>query len=131
MAILVVKPIPLPDNAKLSTADIKEILSDARSLIPSDAHFISARQSQIEGLPAALIDYYYEAESVVGSFTQRIWNVLFIAERNFVFISFSVGAESDPADPNVTKLAVDQKMATSKPLFMLMANSIVLPDRYR
>ena len=131
MAILVVKPIPLPGNTKISEAEIKEVLSDARSLIPPDANFISARQSKIEGLPAALIEVFVESDGVAGSIIQRTWSVVFIAERNFVSILFSVAVGSDPARPNDARLAVDQKMASVRPLFMMMANSLVLPDRYR
>jgi hypothetical protein len=131
MAVLTVMPIPLPDNKKLSAADMKEALSDGGALIPPGARLLSTQHSEIEGLPTLLIDYSAVNDRVGLSIFQRAWCVNFFADNRFVSIVFGVAAQSEAANPENARIAAERRMVAYKPLFLMMANSIVLPERYR
>ena len=92
--------------------------------MPEGALLIDARATEIEGQPAGIVEFKMGGERVGMSFFQHTWAISFVSGRTLVMVQFQVGGGSESAD------AVSRRMASFKPLFTLMANSIVLPEKW-
>jgi hypothetical protein len=119
---ILIRSMPEP----LSEADARELFAskDFVEALPPNATLIEARPTVIEQLPAGILEYTLKGERVGISVFMRVWSLTFIQADAFIQVQFSVGSlTSDAAE-------LAEQMAAYKPIFMLMANSIVLPKRW-
>lgn len=126
MMIIVTKSIPLPPEMTLTREDIEELLSPPhlRDMIPSEATLIGVTPTKIESEPAGILEYTITTDRAGVSLTPHSWTLVFIYDNTIVQIQFHVGGLT------ASNVHTNQRMEEFKPLFRLMANSIVLHNKW-
>ena len=126
MAMIITKELPLPPGTVLTTEDLKELFSpsELRGMLPSEAIFVDARSTRIEAEPAGILEYTMRVERAGMTWLTHAWTLTFVSGNTLVQVQFHVGG------PATSEKDVARRMAAFKPLFTLMANSIVFPDKW-
>lgn len=126
MAMILTKELSLPSGTVFTNEDVKELFSpsELRLMLPDEAVFIDARSTKIEGIPAGILEYTMRGDRAGITLTNHIWMMSFLSGSTLVQVQFQVGG------PAEMERDVANRMAAFKPLFALMANSIVLPDKW-
>lgn len=126
VVVILVGDLPLPPGVVPTTAEIREMFapSELRGMLPDGAVLIDAQPTKIEGIPAGTLEFTMRAARAGVSVATRTWMLCFISGRALVQLSFTISS------PVGDEAALTRRMATFKPLFTLMANSVVLPDRW-
>jgi hypothetical protein len=96
-----------------------------RELIPERAVILNTQATEIEGLPAASIEYRVLTAQAGREFLLHAWSLIFLWDGKFVQVQFQIIGPSGSID----ELAI--RMAEHRPLFELMASTLVLPDRWK
>lgn len=127
MAMIITKELPLPPGTVLTNEDLKELLapSELRGMLPAGAVLVDARSTEIEATPAGIVEYTMRADRAGMTLLIHAWTLNFLSGSTLVQVQFQVGG------PAVGERDVARRMATLKPLFTLMANSIVFPDKWK
>jgi len=118
MAVIVTKTLPLPAGTTLTEADLNEFFTptELKDMLPEGAKFINSKKTEIEGLPAGILEYSMRGERAGIAIDMQVISYTFIHHSTMVQLQCAVSGEA--------------AMATFKTLFALMANSIVIPDRW-
>lgn len=126
MVMIVTKDLALPPGTVLTNSDLKEIFapSELRGMLPDGAVLVDARSTEIEGMPAGILEYTIRADRAGMDLRVHAWILNFLLGRTLVQIQCQVGG------PGGGERDVSRRMSTFKPLFILMANSIVFPDKW-
>ena len=97
-----------------------------KDMVPPGAKIIQEKPTKIEGLPAGILEYSMRQERAGLTIDSQFISYIFIYGTTMVQLQCMVttGQSSTPA-------ALARKMDEFKPLFFLMANSIVLQDRWK
>ncbi len=122
MATILIHSIPEPCSETEARAFFAS--TEFKEMLPPGAILHDARPTVIEQLPAGILEFTMTLERLGISMPMRIWSLIFFHEHAMVQIQFAVASLGSSA----AELA--QQMASYKPVFMLMANSIVLPKRW-
>jgi hypothetical protein len=126
--LIMTKPLPLPSGTVISENELKEFFSptELRGMLPPGATFIEARPTQIEGLPAGILEYSMRQERAGKTVDSKAIAYMFISGTNLVQLQcmVSTGMLSTPT-------ALARRMDEFRQVFFLMANSIVLQNRYK
>lgn len=126
--VVILNDLPIPTGMALSEQDQRdvrrEVLSVAglKEMLPPGATFIAAQTTSVERIPAGMLEYSMRAERVGIKMVMHVWSITFFSGNALVQVQFSVGGLSG-SDAEVAR-----RMAAFKPLFFLMANSIIFPD---
>jgi hypothetical protein len=127
MALIITKTIPFPAGTEISESELIEFFTPAemKGMVPPGATFIHAKPTKIEGLPAGILEYSMRQERAGISIDAQIISYIFIYGTTMVQLQciVSTGQLTTPA-------VLARKMDDFKPLFSLIANSIVLRDRW-
>ena len=119
---ILIKTLPaiIPEN------EVVELFSstEMRDLIPDGAIYIDSKPTKIEGLPAGILEYSMKSERAGITFNTQIIQYMFIYGTTMVQLQGGVVGQSTTPD------ALAQYMEEFRPLFFLMANSIVLQDKW-
>jgi hypothetical protein len=128
MMAITVRSFPVPPGSEPSAADLKKIFDpdSQKSLIPNGATFIEAKTTQIDGRLAGIMETSQQAESAGGKVDLRMFEVSFFDGGLLVMLQFTVSSI-----PPAKVVDLEQSMAEYKPLFLLIANSIVVESRWR
>lgn len=128
MALILTNAIPLHNGVRLTRNELKELFTptELREIVPSGARLIEAKATEIEGEPAGIIEYALRMERAGESVIMQSWSLIFAYNGTFVQVQFSVGV---PDISGGYELA-QQRMDDFKPLFHLMANSIIFPEKW-
>lgn len=125
--MIITKDLPLSPGTVISEQDQKEFFSpsELRGMLPKGATLVDAQATSVDGTPAGVLEYTLRAENVGISLPIHAWTLNFISGITLVQVAFQVagpptGLESD----------VSRRMAQFKPLFRLIANSIVFPLKW-
>jgi len=124
--MIITKDLPLPPGTIITEQDQKDLFSPSElpGMLPQDATIVDAQSTQIEAAPAGILEYKIRGERAGITVLVHAWTLSFFSGNTLVQVQFQVGglpgSESD----------VSRRMAEFKPLFMLMANSIVFPDKW-
>lgn len=126
MAMIITKALPLPPGTVLNDEDLKELFapSELRGMLPDGAVFVDARSTEIEATPAGILEYTMRADRAGMTLLIHAWTLNFLFGNTLVQVQFQVGG------PAGVEGEVASRMAAFKPLFTLMANSIVFPDKW-
>ncbi|MCR4304652.1 MAG: hypothetical protein NUV63_10590 [Gallionella sp.] len=126
--LIYIKTLPLPVGKVLSESELKEYFTprEMKDSLPEGSVFIAAKPTKIEGLPAGILEFSLRQEKLGLSFDVQYVVYSFIYGNTMV--QFVCGVSS--AKPT-TPAAVANHMEEFKPLFFLMANSIVLQDKWK
>lgn len=126
MALIITKALPLPAGTGFTEADLKEFFTptEMKEMLPAGAKFINAKQTRIEGLPAGILEFSMRQERAGLAINLQVISYIFIHRSTMVQFQCTVsGLAASQGD-------ISRRMATFKPLFTLMANSIVIPDKW-
>jgi len=127
-AIIVTKNLGVPPGTVISEMELEELFSPAelKDMLPSGASFIQASSTKIEGLPAGILEYSTREERAGLTIHTQVVSYIFVHNNTLIQFQCLV---STGIHNNQDMLI--RKMAEFRPLFTLMANSIVLPDRWK
>lgn len=118
--------LPVPAGTTIAGQELVELVAPSalREMLPRGATFVSAKSTAIEADPAGILEFTMRADRAGMSLFMHAWTLNFIQGNTLVQVQFQVGglagAESE----------VERRMAAYKPLFTLMANTIVFPDKW-
>jgi hypothetical protein len=126
MAMIITKELPIPAGMVVTKEDMRELFaaSGLSEMLPAGAEFIDSQSTEIEATPAGILEYRMNGDRAGISLMIHAWTLNFIYEKILVQVQFQVGG------PAGGRKEVNQRMAEFKPLFTLMANSIVFPDKW-
>jgi len=123
---LMVQNIPLPDGYTPDREEIEEMFSEELDdMIPEGANLIESRQLVLEGLPTGLIIFDMIEKRMDVEVRMRATQFIIIHNASMIFIQFIV------SDPGNTGRSLDELQVKNLPLFMAIANTLVLNDKYR
>lgn len=114
----------LPDGTKLKKNEIAELFTEKeiKDFVPDKAKFISFKQMTFDGLQGGALEYEQTVTRLDLKIKLRLMNFIFIYNNQINFLQCSVsGLENE----NLT-LAMEK----FTPLFKLVANSIVINQKY-
>jgi hypothetical protein len=125
-AVIITKELPLPPGTVLTKQDLRSLftLSELRGWVPDGAVFVGAQSTEIEGVPAGILEYVARGERAGVGLQIHTWALNFISGKILVQIQFGVSGSAE------SEHDVSRRMAALKPLFVLIANSIVLPNEW-
>jgi len=126
MAMIITKTLPLPAGTTITEADLKELFTstEMKDMLPKGAKFINAKQTKIEGLPAGILEYSMHQERAGMAIDMQGISYIFIHHSTMVQLQCAVSGVA------ASQGNISRRMATFKTLFALMANSIVIPDKW-
>lgn len=126
MATIVTKNLPVESGTVLTEQDQLEMLSFdvLRGSVPPNATLIDVQTTRIDGSPAGIIEYTMTAERVGMTYFMHTWAINFLCENTLVQVQFSLGGQPG------SETDIARRMEAFKPLFTLMASSVVLPDKW-
>lgn len=125
-AMILTKDLQLPPGTIVSEAELEDLFAptELRGMVPSGAVFVDAKSTKIEGIPAGILEYTSRTERAGMEVEIHVWSLNFVTSDTLVQIFFQVGGLAG------TEGDLSLRMAEFKPLFTLMANSIVLPEKW-
>ncbi len=128
MAFIVTKSLPHSSGTTISENEMKELYTptEMKNMVPPGARFIAAKPTKIESLPAGILEYSMRQERAGVTIDSQFISYSFIYGTTVVQLVCAV-----TVGPATTPGALSQKMEDFKPLFLLMANSIVLQNRWK
>ena len=126
MAMIITKSLPLPEGVTITESDLKEFFTptEMKEMLPQGARFIDAKQTKIEGLPAGILEYSMRQERAGMVMYMQVADYIFIHRSTMVQLHCQVGGMAS------SQSDISSRMERFKPLFTLMANSIVIPDKW-
>ena len=127
MVAITVKTLPTPAGTKVTEEEMKEFFTEdaLREMVPDGAKVFMAKPTKVEGLPAGMIEYSVKAERLGVVVETHAINFMFIYGSNLVSVSFSVMGMPD------SKIKVEDRVKELRPIFLAMANRILLPDKWK
>lgn len=127
-AIIITKNLALPPGTVISENELMEFFTPAemKTMVPPGAKFIQAKPTKIENIPAGILEYSMRQERAGLTIDSQFISYIFIYGTTMVQLQcvVSTGQATSPA-------VLAKKMDDFKPLFFLMANSIVLQDKWK
>ncbi|MDP1948575.1 MAG: hypothetical protein Q8L77_13850 [Nitrospirota bacterium] len=128
MALIITKTIPVPAGTVISESELIEFFTPAemKGMVPPDATFIHAKPTKIEGLPAGILEFSMRLERAGKTTDGQFISYIFIYGTTMVQLQCGISTD-EPTTPGV----LARQMDNFKPLFFLMANSIVLQDKWK
>lgn len=132
IVLFLAKTFPLSSNFKPSDDDLKKLFAPAnlKEIIESDQQgtiVLGSQITQIDGRPASMVDTLSKLESVGLTLHFRSIETVFFDGDKMVQVKFAVndGIGSD------TPELLEDRMTEFRPVFLLMANSIVVDGRWK
>lgn len=116
--IVGIEDIPLDATTQQRAEMFAE--SALKDFVPNKATLIEAKTTQMEGLPAGMIYVSNIIERAGSSVETRMLIFVFAYKNELINLQFSV------AGPTGNSKLVDYAMELYRPLFMKMANSVIL-----
>lgn len=123
---LMIVTTALPSGTVLTEQDQRDLFvpSLMRDMVPPGATFIDAQATKIEGTPAGIIEYKMRPDRAGMSFVIYGRMLSFLSGNTLVQVQFHTGGIADSEDD------VARRMAAFRPLFFLITNSIIFPDKW-
>lgn len=114
----------LPGGSAMSIEEQRSALApdELRDMLPEGATFLNAKPTKIEGLPAGIVEYSMQMERAGMELFIHAWSIYFIHKDALVSVQFQVTGQAD------SRSEISDRMTEFRPLFSLIANSIVLPQ---
>lgn len=127
MAVILTKPFNLPTGTTLTDSDLMEYFASdqLKAVLPQGAIFHRMKQTRIDGQPAGMIEYSARQERAGMTLDMR--TVMFVFIQQSTLVMFQCAVTTSAVD---SKTSAD-KMSEFMPLFFLMANSIVLENKWK
>lgn len=116
-----------------SAADLKKLLSpdELKNLIPANSVLIEAKATKIDGEAAGMTRFSMQQENAGMSIDMHAVVFSFVDGDTFVELLCGVASLPKPVAGDRSEATQAQRMADYLPLFMLIANSIVVEGRWK
>jgi len=127
IVLIITKSLPLPPGTVVPESELQEFFApnELKKMVPQGAVFVDAESTKIESLPAGILEYSMRQERAGATIYSQVISYIFIYGTTMVQLQCAVS--TDPMTvPNLAP-----RMESFKPLFFMMANSIVLPDKWK
>lgn len=117
----------LPEGTTVSDEEAKELFTEEslKDFVPDGSNFLSGKSTKIEGLPAGILEFSKRAERAGMVVDMHTIGYIFFSGSTMVQIQCQVG--SLPG----SKVTAKERMDEMRPLFTLVASSVVLPDKWK
>jgi hypothetical protein len=127
-AMIITKKLSIPEGATLSEEGLDAILDPKEmvELLPAGASFIGARPTKIDGLRAGILEYSMVRERAGSAAAIQIILYMFVYNDLFVTLQCAVN-NTFPQDAAL----LARQMDSARPTFFRIADSIVLPDKWK
>lgn len=124
-AMILIQDLGLPAGTPISQEELEQFFTppELKGMVPDGMQFINAQKTAMEGLPAGILEYKATMQRAGISVDQQVWSLNFIYDKSFIQLQFTVGGVSGSIDTAA-------QMQAQKPLFLQMANTVVLPDKW-
>jgi hypothetical protein len=99
-AMIITKELPLPAGVVLEKEDMRDLftLSELRGMVPDGAVFIGAKSTEIEGVPAGILEYVMRRERAGVVIQVHTWTLNFISGKVLVQVQFAVGGSAESGE---------------------------------
>ncbi len=126
-ALLMVQQFTLPKGARVSQRDIDEVFSarNLKDFVPDGAIMLESKPITIEGLKGGMWVLEESAQRLAFSMTMRTLQYAILYNNRLIFLQFAAGGTED------TRAEWLATFERSRPLFQMVANSLVIVDKYR
>lgn len=117
----------LPEGTTLSNEEAQQVFTveSLKDFVPEEGHFISGLSTKIEGLPAGILEFSKRSERAGMVFDVQTVSYFFFFGSNMVTIQCQVGGLTG------SMITVKERMDEIRPLFTLIASSVVLHDKWK
>jgi hypothetical protein len=124
--MIITKELPLPPGTVITKQEQEELFapSELRGMLPPGATFVNAQSTEIEANPAGIIEYTMRVNRAGMSMLVHAWTLNFLQGHTLVQVQFQVGGMA------TSEVDVARRMTAYKPLFTLIANTIVFPEKW-
>jgi hypothetical protein len=125
--MIIVKDLPISERQKITEADIQDLFSEStlKILLGSGAKYISSTRIKLEGLPGAMVHYGMEGQRLDVVMQTRNLSFIVLYKNKLIFIDCGVWATKENAQ------GLDTRFRQLEPLFKLIANSLVVQNRWQ
>lgn len=125
---ITVRSFPLPPGSQPSADDLKEIFDpeNQKGLLPTGTILLGAKTTQIDGQLAGIVETFQHGENAGIKVDSQMFAVSFFDGGLLVILQFAISSV-----PDVRSVDLEKSMAEYKPLFTLIANSIVVESRWQ
>lgn len=124
--MIIAQELPLPPGTVITEQEQKDLFSpsELRDMLPAGATIVDAQSTQSEGAPAGIMEYTMRVDRLGMVVLVHAWTLNFLSGNTLVQVQCQVTGLAEAEEE------VSRRMAASRPLFGLMANSIVCPDKW-
>lgn len=121
-AIIVIQDL----GQSVSQSEIADFFqpSELKGMVPDGMQYLNAQSTQLEAMPAGILEYRTIMQRVGASVDLQVWSVIVVYERSMIQFQFTVGGLSNEVD-------TASLMKTYRPIFQQMANSVVFPGKWQ
>lgn len=122
---ILIKPLPKEWTPEVIASGFSaEGVNDLLEAFAEGGKGISAKSTKIEGLPAAILEFTNTGERLGLVIKSRTMTCVFPYKSNLISIAFSVNSANRDDD-------IDQIFEGNRTLFMAIANTISLPEKWK
>ena len=124
---LLVANVPEVKGFKPTRKDIESMFTPAElpGYLPAEAKYIEGKQIVLEGEPGGMVVADMIQGRLDSRFYMRMLSFLVFYKNQLITIQFSVMNTEDQ------KLQTIREFNEMRPLFMMIANSLILRDKYK
>jgi hypothetical protein len=127
MATILIKSLPLPENYKLTEADLKEIFqpSALKEMIPTGGSFVEAKRMVLDGNPAGFLVFDKIQSRLDFTIEMRSTQFLFVHDNNLITLQFMC------SKPKESKHSLEEIFKQQLPTYRAVANTVVFDAQYK
>jgi len=124
---LMVKAITQPLGYSPTKQELKELFQPdvLKQTVPEGGKLIVARELVLEGYPAGMLVYDITQQRLDFTINVRMTQFVIFHQNSMILIHFAVSKQPDTSE------TLDQLYQRFQPLFKLVANTLVINDRYK
>jgi len=131
---ILTKDMGLAPGTIVSDSELKAVFAadELKNMIPEGATLLNAKTTSIGGVPAGMLEFTIRTNR--AGMEMETYNISFNFMINSTFVIFSGSVALMPESKTgvvVNALSLGKKMDQFRPLFTLMASSIVLEDKWK
>jgi hypothetical protein len=128
MVSIIITDLNLPPGTVISQNELKEFFtpSEMAGMVPPGAKFIQAASTEIEATPAGILEYSMHQETAGLTINSQFVSYNFIYGGTMIQLQCSVSIGQAQSHVELAR-----KMNEFKPIFFLLANSIVLENKWK
>lgn len=127
MCNLIVAKLPSREGTPILKEDMKAMVGTEalKETVPKGGTFVSAKEIELEGAPGGVVVYDITEKRLDVEISMRRTHFVVLYQNSMVMIQFSVSKLPS------TKETIEEAQNRFMPTFLLIANSLIMNDRYK